>query len=109
MHSFQLRTRTEEYGLSKDVDVSLWLDYRAYHRRPTLRESHGFVIVDPDLHKQYEEFRATNAVSIVSLLPQNELLQIWCKTQKLSSVRIVEKYGGNYIKLFRNGVDQLGL
>ena len=54
MHStFQLHTNPEEYGFSKDVDVALWLDCRAY-----CRESKGFVTVDGSLHKEYKEFRA---------------------------------------------------
>ena len=57
VHStLQLRTCTEEYGLSKDLNVSLLLDYHAYHQKPNLRESTGFVIVDTNLHKEYEEF-----------------------------------------------------
>ena len=108
MHSaLQWRTSTEEYCLSKDVDVSLWLDYRAYHQMPTLREIVGFVIVDASLHKEYEEFRATNAVSDISFLPQNELLQCWCRSQKLSSTRRVQMYGCNYVQLFASEVDQL--
>lgn len=89
------------------MDVSLWLDHRAYHERPTLRESKGFVIIDTDLHKEYEEFRAKNTVCNVSFLPQNELLHCWCTTQKLPSDRIVQKYGRNYMKLFGHEVDQL--
>ena len=107
LSTLQLRTCTEEYGLSKDVDVSLWLDYRAYHQKSTLSESAGFVIVDTDLHKEYEEFRAKNAVSDVSFLPQNDLLHCWCTTQKLTSKRMVQKYGYNYVKLFGYEVDQL--
>ena len=99
MHSsLQLRTctSTEEYGLSKDVGyVVVARLYGAYHQRPILRESNGFVTMDANLHKEYEEYQATNAVCIVSFLPQNELQQIWCRTQKLSSTQMVEKYGRN--------------
>ena len=104
---FQLRTNPEEYGLSKDVDVSLWLDCRAYHWRPTLRESKGFIIIDGTLHKEYKEFQAEKTLSDMCFLPQNELLRYWCKRWKLTSTRTVEKYGRKYIKLFGHEGDEL--
>ena len=45
-----------DHGLSKDVDVALWLDYRAYHNMQSLREERDFVILDFEFHEEFDEF-----------------------------------------------------
>ena len=34
-----------DYALSKDIDVALWKDYRAYHTEQPLRVAMDFVVV----------------------------------------------------------------
>ena len=46
-----------DYALSKDIDVSLWKDYRAYHNEQPLRVARDFVVVNDHLHNQFDEFK----------------------------------------------------
>ena len=39
-----------DYALSKDIDVALWKDYRAYHNEQPLRVAMDFVVVNDRLH-----------------------------------------------------------
>ena len=43
-------SRSEDYALSKDVDVVLWMDSRAFHGQPPLTDALDFVIVNCQLH-----------------------------------------------------------
>ena len=97
-----------EYGLCKDVDVALWLDYRAYHQKPSLREALGFVIIDEMLHEEFDKFKQKEIPFMhISYLPPVELLRLWCSTQKSCSPSTVEKFGKPYIVLQTNEMDEL--
>ena len=96
-----------EYGLSKDVDVVLWLDYRAYHRKPPLREALGFVIVDETLHEEFDEFKQRETSLHISYLPPLELIRLWCSTQKSCNPTTMEKFGNQYIVLQSSEMDEL--
>ena len=39
----------QEYGLNKNVDVTLWLESRNFKNYPPLREVHNFVIINEQL------------------------------------------------------------
>ena len=43
------RQSPEEYGLSLNADVALWLDSRAYNNQPPLRQFCDFVFITSDL------------------------------------------------------------
>ena len=46
----QLNREEDEFALSKDVDVQLWIDYRAHNQLPPLELWFGnFVLVNDDL------------------------------------------------------------
>lgn len=64
-----------EYALSKDVDVSRWLDSRL---NPLLNDTSDFVIIDRIIFKH--------------TIPVNELLQFYC-SQSLSLLKKVMKFG----------------
>ena len=46
-----------EYALSKNLDVSLWIEYRAYYGKAPLKEVLGghFVIVNEHLHNKFDK------------------------------------------------------
>ena len=71
-------TETGTYGLSNDVDVALWLDYTAYHKAPLLPVVNDFVIVESQLHDQFDLFKKAAVKSSRSLIPMNELLNFYC-------------------------------
>ena len=68
MHSFiviyslqnaELDLQQEEYALSKDIDVSLWIDFREFYGTFPLQEVLGgnFVVVNENLHAEFAEFK----------------------------------------------------
>ena len=51
----------EEYALSKDLDVALWIDFRAFHGKPELVNVIDFVIVNSHLHDEFDQFKKAEA------------------------------------------------
>ena len=51
-----LHLQKDEFALSKDLTVSLWIDYRTYYGGESpIREMYGgdFVIINEELHDEY--------------------------------------------------------
>ena len=71
----------EEYALSKDLDVALWIDFRAFHGKPELVNVIDFVIVNCRLHDEFDQFKKAEVQSSYSLLPVVELLLFYCLTK----------------------------
>lgn len=94
------------YGLSKDIDVALWLDYRTFQNEPPLPDRHNFVIINSQLHKQFHAFKRDNVRASYSNIPLCSLLVFYCSSKcphHLSSM--VEKYGKVYLELHMSEVD----
>ena len=68
-----------EYGLSKDVDVAQWIEYRNYNKinEAPLREVFDFVVVNTSLHAEFDEFKRKETHHHYSILLANELLAYW--------------------------------
>lgn len=99
---------SDDYALSKDVDVALWLDYRAFNKKEPLRDALDFVIVNPCLHDDFDEFKRKETESDYSYLRVNELLLHYI-THDCGHLRerIVTKYGLNYLKMNGDQIDHL--
>lgn len=97
-----------EYALSKDVDVSLWLDSRQFNHDPLLNDTSNFVIIDSKLHKEFDKFKHSETRHSYSLIPVNELLQFYCSQFSgcLESSKVV-KFGNHYLELQNKQVDNL--
>ena len=98
----------DEYALSKDTDVVMWLHYRTFHNLSLPRDAFDFVIITEDLHRNFDEFRKRyiqtdhNDLEIVELL-QHYLMR--CKPNlTLSSVYM---YGRAYLRLHAKELDDL--
>ena len=96
-----------DHGLSKDVDIALWLDYRAYHNMQSLREERDFVILDFELHEEFDEFKKENIVCGYSLFKMNELLQHYVDQHAQLNAYTIVQYGNTYLKLHCEEVDDL--
>ena len=46
----------EECRPSVNVNVDLWLDCRTYHKKPTLKRGSDFVLVNPIVHQEFNDF-----------------------------------------------------
>ena len=102
-------TEPDEYALSKDVDVALWLDYRSFHEKPSLQDLGDFVIISLPLHAKLDLFKKAEIKPLYSLLAVNELLQFYslCQSPHLIKSRRIEKYGKAYLELHLSEIDQL--
>ena len=60
----------DEFALSKDLTVSLWIDYRTYFGESPIREICGgdFVIINDDLHDEFNKFKSKLSSSLSSSL-----------------------------------------
>ena len=98
----------DDYALSKDVDVALWLDCRAFNKKEPLRDALDFVIVNTRLHDDFDEFKRNEIQSGYSYLQMNELLQYYidhgCGHLKQ---HIITRYGLTYLKLDGDQIDHL--
>ena len=74
-------TGPEDYALSKDVDVTLWMDFRAFHRKPALVDAIDYVIVSGCLHDEFDQFKKAEVQPSYSFLPMVELLLFYCLTE----------------------------
>ena len=98
----------DDYALSKDVDVALWLDCRAFEKKEPLRDAVDLVIVNTCLHDEFDKFKRDEIKSGYSYLRLNELLLHYI-SQCCSHLRqhIVARYGLNYLKLDGIQIDHL--
>ena len=89
---------SDEYCLSKDLDVALWLDYRAFHKESLLTDVHDFVVINSQLHDQFDLFKKAEVKKSYSLVPVSELLIFYCASQcpGILNSKVV-KYGKMYI------------
>ena len=95
-----------EYGLSKDLDVMLWIAYRECHGKPQLRDTTDFVIIDAVLHDEFDLFKASTMQKDSSFVPVNELLSLYC-SQCSVKFPALEKFGCFYVELTPAEIDSL--
>ena len=88
-----------EYGLNIDSDVALWLDSRTFLKKPSLRKACSFVILNAELHKEFDEFKKAHRVTVYDyyLLEYVELLKCWYITEPKAEIRppIIHTFGKN--------------
>ena len=99
----------DEYCLNKDLDVALWLDYRAFLKEPLLTDVHDFVVINSQLHDQFDLFKKKHVKMSHSLVPMSEILIYYSASQcpHLLSSKVVKKYGKVYLELHDSEVDKL--
>ena len=88
--------------------MALWLDFRAFQNEPPLPERHDFVIINCQLHDQFDAFKRDNIRASKSNIPVCSLLMFYCNSKcphHLSSM--AEKYGKVYLELYMSEVDEL--
>ena len=90
--------------MSKDVDVALWQDHRLFNSEKPLIDALDFVIVNNELHKQFDDFKKIEVPSNTNFIETNPLLQVYCEEK---DVFTVEKYGKTYLKLSSSSIDDL--
>ena len=99
----------DEYCLSKDMDAAFWLDYRQFQKEPLLTDLQDFVIINSQLHDQFDLFRnVAQLKKEYSLVPVSELLIFYCASQRFQLLSsMVAKYGKMYLELHYSEIDKL--
>ena len=92
--------------MSKDVDVALWLDSRAYHGEPLLKFAIDFIIVNSQLHNQFDKFKKSETKSSHSVLELVELLHFYHKIECPHFLEL-RKYGKSYLQMSGEQIDGL--
>ena len=94
-----------QYWLSINVNVALWLDCRTFNNNSPLQIVSNFVLVTSKIHEKFDDFvRKEN--SDTSLLPSVKLLQFW-ETAKGITLSTVSRYGKRYAELNGEHLDDL--
>lgn len=81
----QITLSEGEFALSKDVDVQLWLDSRAYQKLQPLKYAYNnedFILMNNKLMKEFENFKKQSTTPAISLIEVNELIAFWIKYVK---------------------------
>jgi hypothetical protein len=77
--------------LSKDVDVALWLDYRAFNGDKPVKDAPDFVIVNSELHNEFDSFKKSEVPGGISFIETNPLLQLFCQELYLLPSKSMER------------------
>ena len=85
----------------------VWLHYRAFNNLSLLTDAFDFVIVNEDLHREFDEFKKCDMLMNFSCLEIVELLQHYLRSKPSLTSLIVEMYGKKYLRLNTNEMDDL--
>lgn len=98
-----------DYALSKDVDVALWQDFRAYNNMQPVKDAIDFVIVNSQLHNEFDDFRKGQKEGRrYSYLKVNELMQFYVHHDYCQlSDSIVTQYNHTYLRMGSGDIDRL--
>ena len=66
-----LYKETDHHALSKDVDVAIWQDYRAYKCLDSVVDATDFIVINNQQHDEFDEFKKTKIMSYISYLKMN--------------------------------------
>ena len=95
-----------KYGLSKDLDVVLWIAQRELQGKPKLKDTSDFVIIDSALHDEFDSFKACTIQPGSSFVPVNELLSLYCSKCPMT-FPVLQKFGSYYTELTAAQIDLL--
>ena len=96
-----------DHALSKDTDVALWQDYRAYHSMQAFTDAVDLVIVDFKLHDEFDKFKKDHIEHGSSYLKVNDLLQFFIDHHQQLTNSIITQYNHTYLKVCGDDVDKL--
>eukprot|EP00731_Ephydatia_muelleri_P007410 Em0003g1658a len=109
----ELDLQQEEYALSKDIDVSLWIDFREFYGNFPLQDvlDGNFVAVNENLHAEFAEFKG-KVLSYIGtthcLVKGIELLKVWSRSTK-AQLKPVHVLGNIYFLMSPYDLDELSV
>ena len=96
----------DEMCLFMSTDVRLWLDYRRYHNRPSLKRFFDYAIVPRELlDKEFDIFKES-LPNGESCFPHSKLIAYWAKANQQPLAK-VDKYGKVYMTMSSRAIDDL--
>lgn len=95
----------DDYALSKDVDVALWMDSMQFNGELPLVDAQDFVIVNSQLHDDFDRFKK-EIKPLHSFLAFIELLEYYCLSE-MQEYSTVMKYGKEYLEVNAKQIDAL--
>lgn len=100
--------KSGEYGLSKDLDVVLWEQYRSSTRtKPELADLVDFVVVNSELHNEFDAFKKAELRAGFSFVPLCELLLLYqAQFSSLQKSCEVKKFEKCYLELAAPQMDE---
>ena len=95
--------------MSKDLDVVFRLHSRQYDGKPPLTDAVDFVIVNCQLHDEFDAFKKAHTSSFHSYILLVELLKFYYDTKcpSLLSSQLFEEFGKSYLYLSGYQIDSL--
>ena len=111
LQNTELDLQQEEYALSKDIDVSLWINFCEFYGELPLQEVLGrnFVVVNENVHAEFAEFRGKVQSYIGTtccMVKGIELLKVWCRFTK-TKLKPVHVLGNFYFLMSPYDLDEL--
>ena len=97
--------------MSKDIFVSLWIDFRGFYGMFPLQEVLGgnFVVVNENLHDEFAEFKGKVQSYIGTaccLVKEIGLLKVWCRSTEIK-LKPVHVLGKTYFLMSPYDLDEL--
>lgn len=90
-----------------DTDVAIWLDSRAYQDMGSLQDTGDFVVVNSELHDEFDKFKKENIDSKFSYLKVNKLLNLYLHHNSDLKKHLVAMFNNDYLKLKGDDVDDV--
>ena len=83
------------------------MHYRAHNKHPPLRGDCNFVIVNSELHNDFDDFKHKELQPGYSYLEINKLLQHYLNSKPHDGTSTMEKYGVTFLCLHESMMDDL--
>ena len=96
-----------DHALSKDTDVALWQDYRAYHGMQPFTDAVDFVIEDFKLHDEFDKLKKDHIEHGSNYLKVNEFLQFFSDHHQQLTDSIITQYNHTYLNACGDDADKL--
>lgn len=88
------------------MDVAFWLQCREFHGKPAVTDAIDFVIVDGELHNDFDAFKRQEVKPSYSWVPVSELL-LFSQFTSLHNLPEIIKFGKCYFELHVSQMDEL--
>lgn len=109
MKPIALNLHGDEFALSRNLMVDLWMECRAQSGEVPLREVRGgdFIICNDALYDSFIDFTKAVVCQGVCVVKGIELLTYWLQSCKISSMKHVTLMGKEFLLMSSSDLDSL--